>query len=389
MLGFTAHNIIKGDMKIFQFHDVSKIDTTVDFIIDVRTPEEYELGSIAGAVNIPVDDLRSRLSEIPKNRKLFVFCQVGIRGYIAYRILVQNGYDEVYNLTGGYKLYHTVSLDQSAEFPQDKFGLPDAVEGEGETLVVPEARKAAMAKEPAKTLRVDACGLQCPGPILKVAEGVKQIEAGDQLVIEATDPGFASDIGVWCERTGNQLDGIESKGGTITVTLTKGGPVTAPVAMGAGNDKTIVVFSGELDKALAAFIIATGAAAMGRKVTMFFTFWGLTILRRTEAVPVKKNLIEKMFGFMLPTGAKKLGLSRMNMGGAGTAMMRAIMKSKNVASLEELIESALEYGVKIVACQMSMDVMGIKPEELIDGVEIGGVATMLGAAETSDTNLFI
>lgn len=386
MLGFTASNVMKGAMKIFQFHDVEKIDTAVDFLVDVRTPEEYELGSIPGAVNIPVDDLRSRISEIPKNRKVYVFCQVGIRGYIASRILVQNGYAEVYNLTGGYKLYHTVSLDQAAEFPQDKFGLPDAVEGEGETLVVPAT---AVAKGPAKTLRVDACGLQCPGPILKVAEGVKQIEAGDQLVIEATDPGFASDIGVWCERTGNQLEGIESKGGTITVTLTKGGAVTTPVAAGAGNDKTIIVFSGDLDKALASFIIATGAASMGRKVTMFFTFWGLTILRRPEAVPVKKNFIEKLFGFMLPTGAKKLGLSRMNMGGAGTAMMRAIMKSKNVASLEELIASALEFGVKIVACQMSMDIMGIKQEELIEGVEIGGVATMLGAAETSDTNLFI
>jgi len=387
MLGFTARNVIKGDMRIFQFHDVSKIDTSVDFLIDVRTPEEFELGSIPGAINIPVDDLRGRLSEVPKNRKIYVFCQVGIRGYIAYRILVQHGFDEVYNLTGGYKLYHTVSLDQAAEVPrEDKYGLPEPVEGEGETLVVPAAM---VAKGPAKTLRVDACGLQCPGPILKVAEGVKQIDAGDQLVIEATDPGFASDIGVWCERTGNQLEGIESKGGTITVTLTKGGAVTTPVAMGAGNDKTIVVFSGELDKALAAFIIATGAAAMGRKVTMFFTFWGLTVLRRPELVPVKKNLVEKMFGVMLPTGAKKLGLSRMNMGGAGTAMMRAIMKSKNVASLEELIESAIEYGVKIVACQMSMDVMGIKPEELLDGVEIGGVATMLGAAETSDTNLFI
>jgi peroxiredoxin family protein len=151
----------------------------------------------------------------------------------------------------------------------------------------------------------------------------------------------------------------------------------------------MVVFSGDLDKALASFIIANGAAAMGRKVTMFFTFWGLNILRKREKSAVKKTLIEKMFGAMMPRGSGKLKLSKMNMLGMGSAMMRGIMKKKNVASLDSLIEQAIKNGVKLVACTMSMDVMGIHREELIDGIEYAGVASFLGAAETSDATLFI
>ena len=128
---------------------------------------------------------------------------------------------------------------------------------------------------------------------------------------------------------------------------------------------------------------------MGRKVTIFFTFWGLNILRRPKKVKVKKNFIEKMFGAMMPRGTKKLGLSRMNMCGAGSKMIRGIMKKKGVSSVEELIQNAISHGVRIVACQMSMDIMGIRQEELIDGVELGGVATFLGSAELSDTSLFI
>nr|WP_279230332.1 DsrE/DsrF/DrsH-like family protein [Thermohalobacter berrensis] len=151
----------------------------------------------------------------------------------------------------------------------------------------------------------------------------------------------------------------------------------------------MVVFSGDLDKAIASFIIANGAAAMGRKVTMFFTFWGLNVLRKSEKVNVKKGFMDKMFGMMMPRGSKKLKLSKMNMAGMGPKMIRKVMKDKNISSLEELIQQAIKAGVRIVACNMSMDVMGISKEELIDGVEIGGVASYLGAAEESDVNLFI
>ncbi len=423
MLGFIASNIMKGDVKVFQYHDIADLDPATSFLVDVRTPEEYSLGSIPDARNYPLDEIRSRLAHFPKNKKIYLFCQVGLRGYLAARILQQNGYHEVYNLTGGYKLYHTVILDQSAEIPYDCFGQ-QVTEGEGEKLVLqpdgktavcpvpasPASRPvvvtgAAVASAPAatqpaavpvktpraniKVMTVDACGLQCPGPILKVAEGIKKIEPGDQLVVEATDPGFASDIGIWCERTGNVLNDIKQKHGQYTVIVTKGEPMVPQATAPVQNDKTMVVFSGDLDKALAAFIIATGAASMGRNVTMFFTFWGLNILRRHDKVRVPKAFIENMFGSMMPRGSRKLGLSKLHMGGMGTRMMREVMKSKNVSSLEELIQTAIDSGVKMVACQMSMDVMGIKPQELIKGVEIGGVATMLGAAELSDTNFFI
>ena len=155
------------------------------------------------------------------------------------------------------------------------------------------------------------------------------------------------------------------------------------------NQKTLVVFSGDLDKAMAAMIIASGAAAMGNDVTIFFTFWGLNLLRKPENVSVKKNILEAMFGWMMPRGARRATLSKMHMGGMGTAMMKKIMNDKNVDSLETLIQKAIRQGVKIVACTMSMDVMGIKPEELIEGVELGGVGAYLVDAEESNVNLFI
>ena len=153
--------------------------------------------------------------------------------------------------------------------------------------------------------------------------------------------------------------------------------------------KALAATDGDMDKALAAFIIANGAVAMGSPVTMFFTFWGLNALRKPRKVRVKKPFVEKMFGFMMPRGTTKLKLSKMNMLGMGTKMMKKVMKSKNVSSLEELIEQALANGVKLVACTMSMDVMGITPEELIDGVELAGVASYLGDAEQSNVNLFV
>lgn len=375
MLGFTAANILHGDTKVFHYDEVDTLQREKISMVDVRTPEEFEMGGIEGAVNIPLDELRQRMKELPKEKPVYVFCQVGLRGYLASRILMQNGYD-VFNLSGGYKTYVTAKEDKEPPCPTDCTGIP-------KTAAQP------MRCETARVIEVDACGLQCPGPIMKVSEGIKAIRNGECLLIKATDPAFASDVNVWCERTGNDLLSVERDGTEYRVRIRKGsGQVPSSSAQG-GNDKSMVVFSGDLDRALAALIIANGGASMGRKVTMFFTFWGLNILRRSERVRVKKNLIEAMFGRMMPRGTGKLGLSRMNMLGMGSKMIRGVMKSKNVSSLEELLRSAMDNGVRIVACQMSMDIMGIKPEELIDGVEIAGVATFLGSAEQSDTNLFI
>jgi len=160
--------------------------------------------------------------------------------------------------------------------------------------------------------------------------------------------------------------------------------------MAEKKDKTtIILFSGDLDKAMAAFIIANGAAAYDQEVTMFFTFWGLNALRKEEHVPVQKGFLEKMFSWMMPRGANKLGLSKMNMAGLGPKMIKHVMKKHNALTLPQLIEMAKEQGVKLVACTMTMDLLGIKKEELIDGVELGGVAAYLGDATEGKVNLFI
>jgi peroxiredoxin family protein len=153
--------------------------------------------------------------------------------------------------------------------------------------------------------------------------------------------------------------------------------------------KTIILFSGDYDKVMAALIIANGAAAMGDDVTIFCTFWGLNILRRTEKVETNKSTLQSVFGRMMPKGTKKLGLSKMNMAGMGSAMMKKATKAAGGMSLEELFDSALEQGVQFVACTLSMDILGFKPEELMDGIEYEGVAAYLGHADEANVNLFI
>jgi peroxiredoxin family protein len=154
---------------------------------------------------------------------------------------------------------------------------------------------------------------------------------------------------------------------------------------------SMVVFSGDLDKHIASMIIATGAAAMGMEVVMFYTFWGTAALRDPGKRVAGKSLVERMFGMMLPRGRDKTKLSKMHMAGAGTAMIKALMKKKNVASLGEMFEIAGQLGVKIVICEMSMDLMGFKLGEMIDypGLSVGGVATFLADAGESAVQLFI
>jgi peroxiredoxin family protein/TusA-related sulfurtransferase len=229
---------------------------------------------------------------------------------------------------------------------------------------------------------------------MKLSEAIKKADNDDVIEITTTDQAFAADVEGWCRRTGNTFLGMDSEKGIARASVKKGcennktgADCSAPPS--EGNNKNIIVFSGDLDKAIASFIIANAAAAMGRKVSMFFTFWGLNILRKPEKVSVKKDLISRMFGFMMPRGSKKLSLSKMNMAGMGSKMIRNVMKNKNVESLESLIQAAIDNGVELIACTMSMDVMGIKMEELIDGVKPGGAAAMLANAEESDMSLFI
>lgn len=238
-------------------------------------------------------------------------------------------------------------------------------------------------------ISVDACGLQCPGPVLQLKKHYGELKTGDRLQIKATDPGFAKDVSAWCNMTGAHLIGVENKAGIIHATIEKGEAKSACNLVSQGDNKTLIVFSDDLDKALASFVIANGAASTGKKVTMFFTFWGLNVIKKKEKPTVTKDLFGKMFGWMLPAHSGKLKLSKMNMGGAGSWMMRLIMKRKHIESLENLMALAAENGVEMIACTMSMDVMGIKKEELMDDVVLGGVATYLERAEDANINLFI
>lgn len=375
MAGFTAENIINKKAAFCRWDALD--DKTSDFtILDVREDLERLAYAFPDSLNIPLSDLRVRLNEIDKQKQIIVFCAVGVRAYNAARILQLNGFDNVYVYPGGTKFYR--STHYKAELLNE--------------AEVDSMNNTSQADAAVSAIRVDCSGLQCPGPIMKVFETVKSLQEGQMIEVHATDPGFSRDINAWCRRTGNTLVKSEKHDRDYVVYVKKG--ISKPVNTGiqaadVPQGKTIVVFSGDLDKVLASFIIANGSAAMGRPVTMFFTFWGLNVLRKPTKQRVKKTFIEAMFGSMMPRGAKKLKLSKLNMGGMGTAMMKLVMKDKNINTLEELIQKAIKGGVKIVACTMSMDVMGIKAEELIDGVELGGVGAYLGDAEESNVNLFI
>lgn len=374
--GYVASNIIIGAMPIITWRELVQQKNEV-MLIDTRTPEEFSFGSIPGAINIPLDDLRDRMSEVPTSKPVVLFCAVGLRGYLAQRILMGNGYRNVRNLSGGYKLYSAAVAPVPVP---DKVATPQ---------VGPIESTVSSSKEP---LKINACGLQCPGPIMQVKKAMDTLAPGEQVEIVATDAGFARDASAWCDTTGNRLIGSHEEKGRYTVTIEKGDPAAVcPSSAGAiaGRGKTLILFSDDLDKALATFVLANGAAATGQKVTVFFTFWGLNVLKKVQKPKVKKDIFGKMFGMMLPSSSLKLKLSKMNMFGMGSRMMRFLMKQKGVDSLESLRSQALAQGVEFIACQMSMDMMGISREELLDEVTIGGVATYMERADKANVNLFI
>ncbi len=374
MLGFVAENMLDGLVSFVFPSELETLDNTV--LLDVRENIEVEAFAIENAVNIPLGKLRERIDELDKSKHIVVICAVGVRANNAARILTNRGFDKVSILVGGASFY--------------RFQLSGTEEKENVNKPLNITRDEV--KMDKAELELDCCGLQCPGPIMQVYKAMETMKEGEVLKVCATDMGFAPDVESWCRRTKNTFLRVEKDGNRNIVYIRKGQAedINKDVkVIDSPEGKSIIVFSGDLDKVLASFIIANGAASMGRPVTMFFTFWGLNVLRKTNSPKVKKNLIEKMFGMMMPKGSTKLKLSKMNMGGMGTAMMKMVMKKKNVSSLEELMDQAKANGVKLCACTMSMDIMGIKKEELIDGVEYVGVASYLGDAEESNVNLFI
>lgn len=364
ILGMNADNILKGLLKPAFFEDLKD-----SFLIDVRPEISYKTNTIKGAINIPATQLRNRLTEIPKDKKVVLFCVTGYTSYIASRILLQNGFKNVYSFAGGFELYKEIT--KKVDTVKDCSVIQN------------------YSTENNDVIKIDATGLQCPGPILKVAQSIQTAKQGATFQIVSTDRGFKSDIGAWCQSTGNTLLSLVQEDKKIIAMVCKGkNAATENEIISKGNGQTIVVFSNDLDKALASFVIANGAKASGKDVTMFFTFWGLSILRKSN-VKVKKRFIDNMFSSMIPKGVTKLKLSKMNFCGFGASMMKYVMKNKNISTLNELILQAQQNGIKFIACQMSMDVMGIKEEELIDGVEIGGVAKYIAETNNSNSNLFI
>lgn len=377
--GFVGNNILKGNSQVVYPDSIPENS----YLLDIREPDEVLCGTIDGATNIPLGKLRKSLDKLPKSKEIVVFCKVGARGYLAELILRSNDF-KVKNLSGGYETWKLFNPGPST--------CPTLVELETE-----KAQNAAMntPKTPIAKLEINACGLQCPGPIIKVKENMEKIRSGEVLYVKASDAGFIKDIPAWCNATGNTLIKVKNERGVIEALIQKGADGPAIIEHPAKSEKssnkrtTIVLFSNDLDKTMAAFIMASGFATLGHEVSIFCTFWGLNVLRKDNPPSVKKDILSRMFGFMMPRGAKKLALSKMHMMGMGTAMMKHVMKSKNVDSLPDLIEQAQKLGVKLLACEMAMNVMGIKEEELIPNIERVGVANFAALSEKSNATLFI
>ena len=365
--GFSTNNIRSG--KLRPVYSLAAAEGSQ--LLDARPAEMAKLKPIPGAVNIPYPELRQRLGELDKSKPVTTICALGKMSYFAARILTQNGFN-VQTHVGGWKTEQRPQPPTSTENPMNESELTPAA-SVGETILL------------------DCTGMACPGPILRVKEAAATLAAGQVLEVRASDAGFKNDLPAFCKANGYECLSVEKDKGIVTGRLSRGAacPVAATPSK-SGNGATIVVFSGELDKAMAAYVIANGAVAMGGKATLFFTFWGLNVLRKDPAPAVGgKSFMDKMFGWMLPRGANKLPLSKMHMGGLGTWMMKDRMAGKNLPNLPGLMEDARKAGIRLVACTMSMEAMGIREEELIDGVELGGVAEYLGAASETNANLFI
>ncbi len=270
MLGFVAENMLSGKEDMITWEKIETLIDSKHFLLDVREDIEWEKGHVHGANHIPVNALRHRLEEIPKDKEILVYCQVGVRGHIASSILKQKGF-KVKNITGGYKTYKSSKFIKTIE-DNKNIEKEVAIEMDKNSINI--------------KLEKDLCGLSCPGPLMEVKKHIDSLEDGEVLKVNASDPGFFVDIKSWCEKTNNTLLDISKDKGIISAIIKKGFTTleinNQDKILNAKDNKTIIVFSGDLDKAIASFIIANGAASMGKKVTMFFTFWGLNILRKSE-----------------------------------------------------------------------------------------------------------
>ena len=380
MVGFVGSNTIKGDLTLWYAEQFPQIAEDA-MIVDVRTPEEYDLWHISGAVNAPIAQFRELIKDWDRDQHILLYCAVGFRSYLAYRILVQRGFTNVQTLSGGSNTFRAFfDIDDIGAAPQK----PEISYAKADLETAPA--------EPSKEIELDCTGLACPGPIMKLSKTMEHLNPGDVVEVTVSDPGFAQDGPAWAKANGNTVLSLVPKGPGYVMKVRAGGKKdTVDPNLGADTREgmSFVVFSGDMDKVLAAFIIANGALAMGQPVRMFFTFWGLNALRRSNPPKAERKALDKMFKMMMPSGPDDLKLSQMNMGGAGTAMIKKVMKDHDVQPVSELIKSAMASGAELTACTMTMDLLGITPEDLIEGVNYGGVASFIAASNKSASTLFI
>ena len=385
MAGFVASNVMRGDLKLWKPEDYPE-NIRGARLVDVRTPEEFAIWHVPGAENVPLAEIREASKDWNKDEPIRLYCAVGFRSYLADRALVQRGFKDVATLSGGtttLKFFHELEPEAAGPIaPMENYAERESV--------------FAVAGAPSgKIIDLDCTGLACPGPIMKMSAKIGELEFGDEMRVKVSDPGFALDAPAWAKNNGHTVVSMEPSGPGFEAIIRKGGAgalsTQNSVALNANGPQKVsfVVFSGDLDKLIAAFIIANGALAMGKQVSMFFTFWGLNALRQDNPPARKKSLLHKMFTVMMPSSAKHTTLSNMNMMGMGTAMMKGVMKANGVASLPELMKSAMDGGAYIVGCTMTMDLLGIAKTDLLEGIDFGGVATFLGEASESKTTLFI
>lgn len=417
--GNVAVNALRGEE---EFVDPAVLDAAgraAYTLLDVREQVEFEAGHIPGARWVPLATLRARLGELPSAKPLAVYCGVGQRAYYATRILRAHGL-RACNVAGGFALWTLIHAPRPRPRPLHRRPLsaltastsPSGVASEesgccvGPATNVNNSAVAVMTRAVERTephtsiatgspgqIELDLRGLQCPGPLAALAAAARAAAPGALLRARADDLGFCGDVEAWCARSGHKLESTHRDGREFVaeIRLHTGADVAPAGSPAAANStrKTFVVFSSDLDRVMAALVIANAAADMGDEVTLFFTFWGLNALRKEAPPPTKKALLDRMFGWMMPRGAQRLVLSKMHMGGMGTAMMRHVMRKKGVADLPTLLASAQQKGVRLIACSMSMEVMGLQREELIDGLEIAGAARYVNEASQSGVNLFI
>ncbi|NCD32917.1 MAG: pyridine nucleotide-disulfide oxidoreductase [Spartobacteria bacterium] len=379
--GMIAVNVLEGRCTMVD----SEALPEEAYLLDIQEAVEYELRHLEGAVSIPIGELRDRLEELPRDKLIVPYCKVGMRGYIAEQLLKNNGFRAA-NLNGGWYTWDMYN-PQPVVAPKFPVLTPEMEVRKPLTTDLTD-------KTPDKS--IDVTTLQCPGPIVRVKQEMEALSDGQILEVEAPQS-FRPDMKAWCHNTGNTVLKCDDTKFGVNAWIMKGladealmEAMHAPGVIKKEDTAAIVAFSNDLDKMMAAFIMATGMAAQGTKVTMFFTFWGLSTIRKAEQASAKKDFMGTMFGMMLPRGAAKLTLSKMNMLGMGTLMMKMRMKDKGVTPLPELIGQAREMGVKFIACDMAMNMMGIARDELLDDVdEVAGVAAFAALTRESGSVLFI